>query len=72
MIKLGDIAKDNVSGFTGIVVGRVEYLSGYIQLQLQPKGLKDGVPIGPQWIDEGQLEGVQRAVVKTGRVTPPL
>ncbi len=56
MIKLGDNATDSISGFTGVVTARSEYLNGCIQLQLTPQGMdKDGVPKKVQWFDEPQL-----------------
>jgi len=33
-VKLGDKAKDLVSGFTGIVVAKIEHLNGCVQYQL--------------------------------------
>jgi len=77
VINLGDTVTDTITGFTGIVVGRVEYLTGCIQFEVQPKGLKDGVPINPKWIDEVRL-GIQEASAggphdnSPVRVTPPL
>ncbi len=42
-IKLGDKAKDTISGFTGIVTGEFNYLNGCVRLQLEPDKLdKDG------------------------------
>jgi len=45
MIRLGDVAKDRVTGFEGVTVARIEYLNGCIQYQLQPAGLGEkGLP----------------------------
>jgi hypothetical protein len=48
------------SGFEGIAVSRTEYLSGNVRYGIQPPELKDGKPIDPTWIDQGQLEPVDR------------
>ena len=56
MIKLGEIATDSLSGFTGIATARSDYLYGCIQVQLNPQTLgKDGLPGKAQWFDEPQL-----------------
>ncbi len=54
-IKLGRIAKDSITGFSGIIVAKIEYLTGCTQYKLQPQGLKDGSPIKGEWFDEGCL-----------------
>lgn len=59
MIKLGETVTDTITGFSGTVIGRVEYLTGCIQFEVQSKELKDGVPVRAQWIDEGRLESSQ-------------
>lgn len=43
-IKLGDIARDDLTGFEGVVTGRTHWLSNCDRLTLQPKGLRDGKP----------------------------
>ena len=55
-IKLGDRVRDSISGLTGIVAARTEYLNGCIQYAVASQDLHDGAPIPFQWIDEGQLE----------------
>ena len=51
-MKLGDVATDSITGFTGVVVARCEYLTGCTQWRLQPKGLQDGKIIQGEWFDE--------------------
>lgn len=63
-IKIGDVAKDRVTGFKGVVIGRTEWLNGCARLGLQSQSLKDGSPIDAVWFDENQLELVKRSVVK--------
>ena len=53
---LGDELKDEISGFKGIVVARIEYLTGCEQYQLQPRGLnKEKLPWTSKWFDVEQI-----------------
>ena len=55
MIKLGQQAKDKITGFKGTVVARIEYLNGCIRLEIQPKELQDnGQPVETCFFDEVQ------------------
>lgn len=54
-IKLGSKAKDKVTGFTGIIIGRIDYLFGCTQYGLSPEA-KDGKIIDTSWFDEGRIE----------------
>lgn len=56
MIKPGDLVKDGITGFTGIVVARTEWLNHCIRCTVQPRELKDGKPVESQTFDEEQLE----------------
>lgn len=60
-INLGDIAKDSITSFTGVVTGDFRYLNGCRRLCLQPKELKDGKPIESHTFDVEQIELVERA-----------
>lgn len=50
-IALGDIAKDDLTGFEGVVIQRTFWLSNCDRLTLQPKELKDGKPQDPVSFD---------------------
>jgi hypothetical protein len=53
---LGDELKDTITGFTGIVMARTDYLTGCQHYGLIPRKLdKDGNPQDYQWIDESRL-----------------
>ena len=54
MIELGQKAKDKVTGFEDIIVGRIEYLTGCDQYGLAPPA-KDGKTNDTQWFDEGRI-----------------
>ena len=57
MIGLGNLVQDNISGFTGIVTARIEYLNGEISFGVAPKSLtKDGARLSVEWFDATQLE----------------
>jgi len=60
MIRLGDLVRDRVTGFTGTVVCKTEWLNNCIRIGVQPKmELKEGetqkLP-EVHYIDEPQLE----------------
>lgn len=55
-IELGDIAKDSISGFKGVVVVEIKHIHGCRRLGLQPEECgKDGKPIEAQVFDEPQV-----------------
>ena len=56
MIRLGSTVTDSISGFTGVVVGRVEYLTGCNQCLVQPKVGSDGKMADSHWFDEQRLK----------------
>ncbi len=54
--ELGVEAKEIISGFRGIITGRIEYLTGCRQYALSPRNLtKEGAFIDPHWFDEDKL-----------------
>lgn len=52
----GDKVKHVITGFSGIIVARTEFLNGCRQYAVQSEKLHGGKPIESEWIDEGQLE----------------
>jgi hypothetical protein len=73
MIQLGDIARDTITGFEGVVIGETNWLHGCRRLTLQPRKLHDGKTIDTQSFDEPQLKLVKRAAVpSTSRNEPAL
>ncbi len=67
MINLGDKVKDTISGFTGIVTCRHEYLNGCARLSVQPPVNKDGTLPEERTFDEPQLEVKKGRAVKEGQ-----
>ena len=55
-MKLGQKAKDKITGFTGILTGKAEYLTGCTQYSIQPDVKESGDFIEARWFDEGRLE----------------
>ena len=68
-MKLGDIVKDTVTDFEGMVVARHEYLNGCVRFSLQPRGLHDGKLIEPQTFDVEQLVLIKAAEARSVRPT---
>ncbi len=64
-MKLGDTARDTITGFQGVVIGETKWLHGCKRLVIQPRELKDGKPIDAQSFDEPQVELVETDVAKT-------
>ena len=64
-IELGDVAKDTVSGFEGVVIAETKWLHGCRRLTLKPQKLKDGKAIDADTFDEPQCVLVKRNVVAT-------
>lgn len=64
-IKLGDRAKDIVTGFEGIVVARIHWLMGCDRIVLQPEKLKDGNIVETKTFDIMQVKLVKAGVIKS-------
>jgi len=67
VIRLGDEAKDTITGFTGIVIAMTNWLNGCQRIVIQPQGLHNGIPIEHQAFDVEQV-----AVVVPIRAIPVL
>ncbi len=59
MVKLGDKARDKITGFEGTVIAQHLYLNGCHRLSIQPNELKDGKPIEAVTFDVEQIDLVQ-------------
>ncbi len=63
-IALGDIAKDDLTGFEGVVIGRTHWLTNCDRLTLQPRGLdKDGQPSKSHSFDITHCTLISRAAI---------
>jgi len=74
MIKLGVQAKDKVTGFEGIVIGKSSWLTGCDTYGIAPPA-KDGEVKDARWFDEGRVvvlgPGVTVEEVKTKKTGGP-
>jgi hypothetical protein len=55
-IKLGTKVKDKVTGYTGLVIGRTDWLYGCLRYTVQSQDMKDGKPVEAMCFDEASLE----------------
>lgn len=60
---LGDKVRDKVTGLSGIVIGRTEWLYGCVRCIVQPQELKDGRPVDNYQVDEPQLELIEAGAI---------
>ena len=60
--KLGQIGKDKITGFKGILTARCEFLTGCNRYCIQPKELRDGKPVDSIYFDEAQIEIVGKGI----------
>ena len=67
MIEMGDRLSDKVTGLVGIAIGRSEYLNGCVHWCLKPPIDEKGKMVEGEWIDEEQLEIVEKHVVTIDR-----
>lgn len=68
-IQLGDLAKDKITGFEGIVVSCSTFLHNTDRAQLQPRELKEGRPQDSKGFDVSMLQLIEKHAVLT---PPPL
>ena len=66
---LGDKVKDTITGFTGVITLRSQWLNNCNTYGVQPTELKDGAPQERQHFDEPQLVVVEEKVAKESRNT---
>ena len=62
-IKLGQEARDKITGFRGIVTGKAYYMYGCTRYCMVPKVSKDGKTGESEWFDEGRIEIIGRGVL---------
>lgn len=58
-LKLGDKAKDAISGFSGTIIAITEWLNGCRRISIAPNCLHDGKPIDANTFDAEQVEKVE-------------
>ena len=55
IFELGVKAKDKLTGFEGIIIGRADHITGCNTYGLKGKLDKDGKPQEAEWFDEGMV-----------------
>ena len=58
---LKEEVRDKVTGYSGLITGRTEWLYGCCRYSVQSKGMKDGHPVEAMGFDEMALERVKKA-----------
>jgi len=71
MIKPGDIVRDRITGFEGVVHCRAEWLFGCVRISVQSTEMKDGAPRPMETFDEPSLEYVGPSNVSGSDEPPP-
>jgi len=66
--KHGQTATDKITGFTGIVTGHADYITGCDQYLLQPK-CKDEAWVESRWFDAGRLTFSDEEAIEAESVT---
>lgn len=66
-MKPGDKVRDTITGFSGTVVCRTEWLNGCVRFGIQAPALHEGKPVDLQYIDAEQLELVELAPARVAR-----
>lgn len=73
--ELGSKAKCKITGYTGIITSRTEWLYGCRRYTLQAQELKDGAPVASHYLDEDAIDLLEAAephrVSDTGGDAPP-
>lgn len=69
-IELGDLVRDTVTKFEGVVIVEMQWLHGCRRLGVQPQKLtKEGKTAGYESFDEGQLVLLKKAVAPSTAAT---
>lgn len=62
-LELGLKAKDKISGMSGILTAKCEFLTGCNRWCITPQELKDGRPIEGMYFDEAQIDVVGEGIL---------
>jgi len=57
---VGDMVRERITGFTGIVTAITTWLNGCKRCGVQPVGLHEGKPIEAEWYDLEQVDVIER------------
>lgn len=57
---IGSVARDSITGFSGVVTGVCSYITGCDQALLQPEAKSDGEFVESRWFDVTRLLCVKK------------
>ena len=66
---LGSVLEEDITGFTGVVVSRTQWLSNCNTYGLKSKKLKYGIPQDLVYFDEPRLKIVEERIYQESRAT---
>jgi hypothetical protein len=69
---LGKTVVDSITGFTGMAIGHVEYVTGCNQTLVQPRCKPDGDFVESRWMDDERLAAIPGAEVDFGPGSGPV
>jgi hypothetical protein len=71
-VQLGATYSDIISGFTGVAIGHVDYITGCNQTLLQPRSDESRVKLESQWFDDQRLryDETENVIVIDNGTTP--
>lgn len=70
-LQLGFVARDKITGFSGVLTGRAEYDNGCIKWLITPQRTKeDGSMPDEEWFDEQRLTTQSKAEAGGGTLPP--
>lgn len=69
-IVLGNRVRDRISGYTGIVTARTEFLNQCTRFAVQAEELHAGKPVDAQWFDSVDLIYVDEGILEVAVVPP--
>ena len=67
-INLGEMVRERVTGFTGMVTGIAYYLGENASIRVQPRTTYNGSPINAQWFSENRVVSAEEGPTTE---TPP-
>ncbi len=67
MENLGKEGRDKITGFKGIIIGKINYLFGCAQYGIAPQSFdhEKGTRPETQWFDEGRIEIIGEGIAPT-------
>jgi len=60
-MNLGDVVRDIITGFEGIITSKCDYITGCTHFGIAPTELKDGRPQDSYYLDEQRLIFVKKS-----------